>query len=380
VSIAAAGTITMLGGFGIQQSLVIMAGNVNDRLMVSNGFTAIYFLASIASLIGLSVAVLVPFEVKSGLPPSFALVTIFCMFVQTYSNSLLRALHQFRKANVVSIIQPSIFNGLLVALIMFSDNLSVQIALIAYTVAALLSAFITAWALLANNNFQYSQVSFRHVKAIVGIGGQVQVGNIFKEAMYKADLYVVTWLLGSAAAGLYSVVLKIVEGFGRFVDAIGLITLPLVAKYNDQQRNKLTTSLMSILFPTSLFVAMLVAYASELIVTFLFGEGFRESSGLLKVGIFALPLISLWKLLANDCIGRGLINGYVLSSGVGAFVVIIANYFLVPKIGLEVVPVLLIVSYASALAVLLALAKMTLKMPIINILFGGRKCWRGNDE
>jgi O-antigen/teichoic acid export membrane protein len=255
---------------------------------------------------------------------------------------------------------PFLFTALIILIITFDGGAKVREILLAYAVSAFISGLITVRFVLSNGMYQGATVSVRNVLTMIGVGGHVQVGNILKEAMYKADLYVVTWLLGSTAAGLYSVVLKIVEGFGRLVDAVGLVTLPLVAKYSNHERNKLTTSLILILFPASLVIAFVISSMHESIVAFLFGESYRPAGELLHIGIYALPFISIWKMFANDFIGRGLINQYVLSSGVGASVVIFANFFLLPRFGLSVAPIILVLAYALAFFVSLVSARLVL--------------------
>lgn len=365
-------SIVMLCGIGIQHSITIKAGRDSKFLIVSNASLAIGTLAVLASLMTCVVSILTPYQVKTGLPTFFAASVSFFLFVQVYSNSLLRAIHRFREANLLSIVQPALFNMLIVLLIALRVELSVQNALILYAISLLISSILTVLAIFLMGYLRYSEIKISVIREVIGYGGRIQIGNILKEIMYKADLYVVSWLLGSTAAGLYAIVLKVLEGFGRFIDALGLVMLPLIAKYSDKERNQLTTSIVLVVLPITLVIAVLVSVMSNSIVIFLFGVNFSSSSGLMEWGIFALPILAIWKILANDFIGRGLIKAYTLSSGFGAIFIIFGNFLLLPYFGVNVAPLVLLLSYFIALVIIIMAGKIELNV-FANSIFTGNQ-------
>jgi O-antigen/teichoic acid export membrane protein len=365
-------SIVMLCGLGIQHSITIKAGSNSEFLIVSNGFLAIFALAVLASLITYAVAILTPYQIKTGLSAFFAASASFFLFVQVYSNSLLRAIHRFREANLLSIVQPVLFNMLIVLLIALRAEVSVQNALVLYVTSLLISSALTVFVIFLMGYFRYSEIKIAVFREVIGYGGRIQVGNILKEVMYKADLYIVSWLLGSAAAGLYAVVLKVLEGVGRFVDALGLVMLPFIAKYSDKERNQLTTSIILVVLPITLVIAVFVSGVSNSLVIVLFGVNFSGSSELMEWGIFALPMLAIWKILANDYIGRGLIKAYILSSAFGAAIITFGNFLLLPYFGVNVAPLVLLLSYSIALATIIIAGKTELNI-FVNSIFTGNQ-------
>lgn len=356
VAIGVATTITTLSGFGLQHSISVKAGKYDDSFVVSNGFLAICIAGSIAGIIGYSIALIASAPEKLGINESICGVITATQLLNVFLISMMRAIHRFRFANVLSIIQPLLFTIQIIGSIALAQTLSPQIVLLEYCASAAISAFIGVILFSRLNLLITSSVNKQIINELFIFGFKAQFGNILKEAMYRADLYMVSFLLGSVAAGFYAVVLKVIEGFGRFVDALGLIMLPMIAKLNRSERNDLTKKVTLTTVAFALVISLGVAALGEHVVSIIFGQQFLPSAPLLKIGIFALIPLSAWKILANDFIGRGLLAHYAASAAVGSISIMSLNYLFLSHYGVIVAPWVLIASYSMSACILIEMA------------------------
>ena len=366
VAIGAASTITMLCGFGLQHGIAVKSRVYDNGQIVSNGLALIILAGIIAGVFSYVIAVSVSVQQKLDVSPFLCAVVSLTQVLYIYALSLLRTINRFRLANSLSIVQPLFFNLLLILYVSGHEFLATRVVLMTFCASQAISVFAIILSFLRLNLFGASRVKYSIAREIIHFGWKAQAGNISKEALYRGDLYVVTAVLGSSAAGNYSVVLKLIEGLGRFVDAIGAIVLPIVARFNKEKQNTLTKNIMLITIPISTLIAIIVFFFSDRIIVTLFGEQFYSSIHLLKIGVFAFIPLALWKLLANDFIGRGLLLFYFISATIGAAIIILTNYFLLDRFGLTLAPWVMVLSYTVSACVLLAAAHYSLGVRILD--------------
>ena len=354
VAFGAASTITMLCGFGLQHGITVKAGVYDNAHIVSNGLTIIILAGLIAGVFSYALAEIVSAHNKLNVSTFLCALISLTQVLCVYALSLVRTIHRFRLANSLSIIQPLSFNLLIIFCAIVCELLSTRIMLMAFCASQAITVLALILVYLRMKLFDASLVKYSIASEIIRIGWKAQVGNMSKEALYRGDLYVVTSVLGSAAAGNYSVVLKLIEGLGRFVDAIGAIVMPVVARFSNEQQNHLTLKIITTTIPISTLIALIVSVFSEKIIVSLFGSQFYSSAPLLEIGIYAFIPLTLWKLLVNDFIGRGLLLYYITSATFGAIVIILANYIYLDRFGLMLAPWVMILSYSLSACILLA--------------------------
>lgn len=367
VTLNGANTLIVLCGMGLQHAVSVKAATLSAASVVTHGLVAIALAAAVATLgAGLLWAV-----VGSTVVPAFGIALVPSLFVYVYATALVRALHCFRAANFLMLGQAVALNALLVGAWSHDMIFSAALVLACLIASNLVFALVAVISALTLGGFDARGMSAAVVRELMRFGGQAQVGNVLKEVMYRADLYLVSWLLGSAAAGLYAVVLKVIEGLGRFVDATGLVLLPLIARFSTHERNRLTGSVTSVALPVSLLMALVIAASSGWVLRVFFGEPYVAASGLLVVGIFALTPLAIWKILANDVIGRGLLREYAASALVGAMLIVLGNGALLGVWGLQAAPWVLVSSYLAAAVVLMGLVIRRLKLSLRALFIPG---------
>jgi O-antigen/teichoic acid export membrane protein len=370
VTMNVANSVLTIFSLGLPHSFAIRSRELDRITLTSNALVATLGMATVSSLALFAVGRLVPqldawLLAGSGLLP----LLVFLMFIQTLGSWILRAAFRFRESNLIAIGLLALFNVQLIFLSLSRERATAEEVLRMYVSAAAGSAAIALVVILVRCGFRASLVSRATLRNLFLVGGHVQVGNLLKETMYKADLYLVGWLLGPAAAGAYGSMLKIIEAIARFVDAVGLVILPFVAKGSEDERRRIVYRTVSITFPVALAFAIVVSVGASLLVDLLFGEGYAMSADLLRVGIFALVPLAVWKILANDVIGRGRVRIYILSTAIGAAVILLLNLLMLRWVGLGAAPWILIVSYGLAAAVLLMLARLRFGLSLRRLFF-----------
>ena len=358
VAMGIATTINTLAGFGLQHSVTISAHQYSGQLIITNGFISLCIAALVAGVGG--VGVIVFLSIPKGLNTSeFTYgMLVAVQLINVYLLAFLRAVNRFRTANVVMVIQPILMSFLLLKTFAFSEPINPSDCINKYILSSVAQLLTSVAIMTRSGLIVFSVLDWNMVMNYFKFGQKAQYGNILKEAMYRSDLLLVASLLGDGDAGLYAVVLKIIEGFGRFVDAIGLIMLPTVARISKAGQDQLRGKMVILTGLGALICAISVSINKNIIIEKMFGSGFRGSIELLGIGVYGMIPLFIWKMLANDSIGRGRFGQYSLSAGLGAASIVLLNYCFLSKYGVIAAPWILLFSYSVAAVTLMVFSEM----------------------
>lgn len=358
VALGIAVSINTFAGLGLHQSVTIFAQKYTDAKIITNGLISLLISSLLAFVCACGIVFL--FSIPKGLKNlelSYGLL-VSNQLIHAYLLAFLRAIKQFRTSNRVSLIQPLMINLIFLYWFGLNENKSLIDVIKVYTWSFVLPNLVVLVLMCKSKLILFSVLDTKLVLDCFKSGSQVQYGNLFKEAMYRADLFLVSIVLGDKDAGLYAVVLKMIEGFGRFVDAVGMVMLPIVAQGNKSSRDKLKSKVLVATIICSLICAGVVFASKRLLVATVFGQEFSGSIKLLAVGIFAMIPLFVWKMLAIDSIGRSQFGQYCLSAGLGAGSSVLLNIYFLPKYGVVAASWILIFSYSFAALSLFAFARL----------------------
>lgn len=358
VALAVVNSAIAIVSLGLAHAIPVRSRDWDDITLVSNAGAC----ATVIGLLAAATLWLLPIEAlhitalqHSGVDLLPAIV--FFYFVQIMGTVTLRAVGRFTLANWGNISVFGLFNLLLLAGWLTGRAVpSASAVILIFLVACLGGALLVTLFLLSSTGFAAATIRRKHVRQLLTFGGSVHVGNVLKEAMYRADLYIVGWLLGPIAAGLYGVVLRVIEAIARFVDAIGVIAIPMIVRGTEKEREYITYLSLIVSVPLMALAAIVGSLFAPWIVSLLFGAAFMSATGLLRIGVFSLIPLTIWKILANDIIARGMGATYILSALVGAVTITALDLALIRPIGVVAAPIVLNIAYLLPALVLAIVA------------------------
>jgi PST family polysaccharide transporter len=152
----------------------------------------------------------------------------------------------------------------------------------------------------------------------------------------RIDQVMLKHMLGNEALGLYAAALPLSQAWNFIPMTLSMSLAPLVARKRSQDHAQYLRQLVLIFrlfFWLGLVVSVMTAVSSGMLMTLLYGEGYREGASLLRVHVFTNVFIylgvahSLW--VVNERRSDVRLWGTVVA---GAFTVL-ANALLIPRVG-----------------------------------------------
>lgn len=199
-----------------------------------------------------------------------------------------------------------------------------------------------------------------YLRTALGYGVKSHLGNILSFLNYRLDLFLVNLLAGPAAAGLYSVAVRLVEQLWMISQAVSTVIFPRLSAMADDEaaRRRFTPMVARIVLWITLFGAGVLAVIARPLIELLFGTEFVDASVALVILLPGVVLLSCARVLANDMAARGRVG---INLGLAALVLVInttANLLLIPPFGIAGAAVATSLAYTVNLLVRLVLQRV----------------------
>lgn len=249
---------------------------------------------------------------------------------------IFQALQDFRSFNIAFLMQPSIaLCGVFSVWIMGASSL--PFILFAMVVSHLLA--MLGMLLLLSRKLPLMAVTedrLAYLRPALSYGGQAHFSNILTFLNYRLDLFLVNFFLGPAAAGIYTVAIRLVEQLWMVSQAVSIVIFPrLSAIYGTQtDKNAYTPILARSVMWLTLLGSVALALIADPLIDFLFGPEFALANPALLILLPGIILFSCGRVLANDVAARGLVTLNLALAGLVLIINTIANLILIPQIGL----------------------------------------------
>ena len=186
---------------------------------------------------------------------------------------------------------------------------------------------------------------------------------ILMKLVFKIDLYLIKFLLGSKDAGVYATGVSVVEKIWLFGGATGIITFAETAnnatKLNIIKNIKFT-------FILTLIGGVILFFVSDIFINIFFGERFIDSSFVIKLLLPGIIVFSIFKVLNGYYSGIGKIKIIILSLFPILILNILLNLLLIPKYGINGAAISSSISYITGVIILLIVFFKTKKPSQIN--------------
>ena len=200
--------------------------------------------------------------------------------------------------------------------------------------------------------WQRPRVDFSELRESLTYGWYSQLANLAGYLNYKVDQFIVFWMLGEFALGIYIIAVILAEKLWIFVSNVSAVLFSITAQeHRSGNTHTAAARVASVIFWFNLFIAVLLAFVAKPFIELVYTS---EFSGSAVVVLYLLPgivTLGFGKVLANYIAGIGHPGLNATASGVGVVVNITSNLVLIPRYGLIGAAVSTSISYTVIAAI-----------------------------
>jgi len=250
-------------------------------------------------------------------------------------SGLFQALQDFRAFNIAVLVQP-VLSLVAVCLLWLTDQMDIAAVLIVVALAHAL-ALAVALALFGRRTplAATGVARMEYLRPAISYGVKAHLGNILSFLNYRLDMFLVNLLVGPAAAGIYTVAVRLTEQLWMISQSVSTVIFPrLSAMANDETARRAFTPLMArIVLWVTLAAAGLLAGIAQPLIRLLFGSEFIGAVAALLILLPGIVLLSLGSVVANDFAARGWVGINMVLAALVLLVNTSANLVLIPQFG-----------------------------------------------
>jgi O-antigen/teichoic acid export membrane protein len=168
------------------------------------------------------------------------------------------------------------------------------------------------------------------LRPLLSLGLRGHLGNVVQTFNYRLDFFLVQFLLGQAAVGLYHTSTLLAEVIWYLPNAVAAALLPQIAATKDSALTPRVARHTLILTTSGACGLFVLAWP---FLAFL-RPAYLPSLAPMNVLLIGVVALSLYKVLASDLLGRGLPLYPSLTSILALVITIVGNLLLIPRIGI----------------------------------------------
>ncbi len=153
--------------------------------------------------------------------------------------------------------------------------------------------------------------------------------------LFRVDIFLVNYLLGTDQAGLYSIAVILSELLQKFANTSGTVIFPKIAG-KEQAGKKKSLSIKVVLFVLAVGLAFGLFFwlMGETIIVFLYKENFAPAAGALHWLLPGTIIMAVGKIFLFSLWGRGFPRVTVIVPVVAFIMNTILNLTLIPRLGI----------------------------------------------
>ncbi len=368
-------TLFTVGQLGLPSAMVFFAGR-GGRLRDLERLTFSLSLLVSAGLVGLALATLPAFEgdVLRAAPGDLlriALLALPLRLVATLAGSVLYGRHAFRAYNLILAAQ-SLLAVALVVLIVGVLAAGVAGGIVAYL--AMLAAGTVAVLVLLHRVVRRATDVGSPVSArgLLGYGLRLypaSVGNFFG---YRADVFLLGWLVGSASQiGIYSVATSLAELVFNVPDSVSTVLFPRMASSERAEADRLAPAMSRLTIVATVAAAVALAPVAYLAILLLLPP-FLDGIPALFILLPGIASLSVAKVLTSYLSGIDVLAPVAVASVVSLGVNVAVNLVTIPTWGITGAAFASLISYSLYAALMVVAASRAAGAPIRSFLIPGR--------
>lgn len=258
------------------------------------------------------------------------------IFVTANISSFFQGLQEFKQFNIVLLLQPTL-NLAVISLLVIFGHKNLFYILSSYFFSLVVTQLI-AYRLLRGLLIKRTGPKFdNYAKKLINYGYKAHLSNILAFVNYRADMLLLSFFIGPAAVGVYTVAVSITEKLWLLSSAISTVLLPRLSQLsNDEEKRKLLTPLIARwVFWITMLASIVLAAIGSYVIQMIFGNEFEEAYSAILFLIPGIVVGACSKVLANDIAARGRPELNLATSWVAVITNVIGNIILIPKYGIQ---------------------------------------------
>lgn len=346
----------------------------------AHGIHAVYrstlVLWAIISLLGMAAGSWLIVSHGQALFPGVPAVTLWialsalpCLLFVTYAGSIFQGIQDFSAFNISLSLQPAaVLAGTVLCAIL---GLDAQYLIAVYVLGSFVAA-LTLWTMLRRRTAieprRYGDIY--PYRVALNYGMKSHLGRIVSFLNYRIDLFLVNFLVGPLAAGIYAVAIQLAEKLWLVSQGVSLVLLPRLSEVGP--KSGASVSITAIVSRAIFLITFLGAIAAVILAPFLiqviFGADFKSAYLPFVVMLPGIVAGSVVRILSSEIAARGRpeINLYM------ALVVVAINaglnVVLIPRFGILGAATATSIAYTANLIVRLYTFKAFAGVPISDLL------------
>jgi O-antigen/teichoic acid export membrane protein len=170
-------------------------------------------------------------------------------------------------------------------------------------------------------------------RPMLSFGLRGHIGNVLQFFNYRADMFIVNYLVGPAGVGIYSVSVAIAELLWQLPNAVGFVIFPTAAATKPSTMNAFTPRVLRITLGLTAAAAVLLAVIGRPAIEFVYSAEFATAYLPMLALLPGVVLLGGAKVLTNDIAGRGYPHLNSASTAISLTATVALDLLLIPQHG-----------------------------------------------
>ncbi len=213
------------------------------------------------------------------------------------------------------------------------------------------------------------------IREVLAYAFPCYLGNFLQFLNYRLDVFIVNYLSGRDALGLYTLAVSLAQMIWLVSKAAATVLLPNVAALQEAAaaNAQRTAQITRVAFAISLASALLLALIAAPLVPWIFGEDYRPSVAPLLWLLPGIVAFSVTNVIASYLagIGKPRLNLYVALTGL--VVTIVLDLSLIPSFGIVGAAIASTLSYTTSTVIILWLFRRQSGLRVQQVLLPTRE-------
>lgn len=258
------------------------------------------------------------------------------IFITGNISSFFQGLQEFKQFNIVLLLQP-IINLAVISLLVIFGFKNLFYILSSYLFSLVITQLIAYRLLRKILSESTGPKPDDYAKKIFNYGYKAHLSNILAFVNNRTDVLLLSYFIGPAAVGIYTIAVSITEKLWLFSGSISTVLLPRLSQLSgdEQKRNLITPLIARWVLWFTFFASLVLAAIGYWIILWVFGEKFISAYSVILFLLPGVVLGSCSMVLANDMAARGRPDLNLATSWISVSINIIGNIFLIPKYGIQ---------------------------------------------
>lgn len=363
--------VALFGGFGLGSAHVFMLGKKRCSIDEVAGNSLVFAFISGFTLLAFF---LVGFEwfaanLLENVDPKLVLLAAFTVpifILVDYSRNLLLAAGQITQFNILGVIDELlllVFVGGWLLIGQFGLPLVVSVKVVAVIARGALGFWY-----MKKQTIERARVNLALFKQSFSYGLRVYLANVMQFFNYRLDLFIISYFLGLASTGQYSVSAGLASLVWFIPQSVGVALFPRISAATTAEANRETPVICRQTVLITLVGAAVLAALGRPLIIMLFGEQFAPAFTpflLLLPGtvFFAIP-----KVINSDLLGRGHPFISTFSAGISLVATILLDLLLIPRWGINGAAVASSAAYALYAVIMVISFSVVTRVPAYELL------------